>query len=218
MRVLVPLLFGLVGFAVLVSLGVWQLQRLEWKEGVIARIESRIGADPVPLPAAPTPEADDFLPVTLEGTVSGAPLRVLGAWRGGTGYRIVAPVETSGRRVLVDLGIVPLETGALDLGGTALTIEGNLAWPDETNSSTPVPDGETWFARDVPAMAEALDTAPILVVARTVTPNVAPTPSPVGTDGIPNSHLGYAIQWFGLALVWAGMTVFLLWRITRRTV
>lgn len=218
MRVLVPLLFGLLGFAVLVSLGVWQLQRLAWKEGTIARIESRIGADPVALPAAPDPEADDFLPVTLTGTVAGAPLRVLGAWRGGTGYRIVAPVESEGRRLLVDLGIVPLEAAPLDLPASELVIEGNLAWPDETNSSTPGPDGDTWFARDVAAMAEALGTAPLLVVARSVAPQVAPVPAPVGTEGIPNSHLGYAIQWFGLAAVWAGMTVFLLWRIRRRTV
>ena len=42
-------------------------------------------------------------------------------------------------------------------------------------------------------------------------------PLPVTTEGIPNNHLGYAVQWFGLALVWAGMTLFLLWRTARRT-
>ena len=73
-------------------------------------------------------------------------------------------------------------------------------------------------ARDVPAMAAHLETEPVLVIARTVTGTDArATPLPVSTEGIPNSHLGYAIQWFGLALVWAGMTGFFLWRMHRRT-
>ena len=42
-------------------------------------------------------------------------------------------------------------------------------------------------------------------------------PIPVDTAHIPNDHLGYAVTWFGLALVWAGMTILYLWRITRRT-
>jgi surfeit locus 1 family protein len=41
---------------------------------------------------------------------------------------------------------------------------------------------------------------------------------PVDTSGIPNDHWGYAIQWFLLAATWAGMTVFLLWRIRTRKV
>jgi surfeit locus 1 family protein len=66
-------------------------------------------------------------------------------------------------------------------------------------------------------MAAALGTEPVLVVARSVE-GTAPRAQamPVDTEGIPNDHLGYAIQWFGLAMVWAGMTVWLLWRIRRR--
>ena len=66
-------------------------------------------------------------------------------------------------------------------------------------------------------MAEVLGTEPVLVIAREVSVNDPPaTPLPVTTEGIPNNHLGYAVQWFGLALVWAGMTLFLLWRTARR--
>ena len=50
-RYLAPLLFGLIGAGILVGLGIWQLQRLDWKESVLAQIESRIAADPEPLPA-----------------------------------------------------------------------------------------------------------------------------------------------------------------------
>ncbi|MGB3554757.1 MAG: SURF1 family protein [Jannaschia sp.] len=224
MRLIFPLLLGLVGFAVLVSLGIWQVQRLAWKEDVIARIEGRIGADPVPLPSSPDPAADNFLPVTVSGRIVGAPLRVLGAWRGGgSGFRIVAPFEVEDRSlVMVDLGLLPLDTvddrATVDLPLGPLIVIGNLAWPDDANAGTPGPDGTTWFARDVDAMADALETRRVLVVAREVSPPAGPTPLPVGVEGIPNSHLGYAIQWFGLALVWAGMTLYLLWRIRRRTV
>ncbi|MEM8851107.1 MAG: SURF1 family protein [Pseudomonadota bacterium] len=219
MRFLLPLLFGLVGAAVLIWLGLWQLDRLTWKKGVLAEIETRIAAAPGPVPLAPDPEADRFRPVTVVGQLAGPPLRVLGAWReGGTGYRIVAPLALGERRVLVDLGVVPFQPGEVMLPQGPLEIIGNLDWPDDVNSGTPEPDGTTWFGRDTPAMAAALGTEPVMIVARHVTPQAEPRPIPVGTQGIPNNHLGYAIQWFGLAVVWLGMTAFLLWRMTRRTV
>ncbi|MEM7488778.1 MAG: SURF1 family protein [Pseudomonadota bacterium] len=219
MRLILPLLFGLVGAAVLVGLGVWQLQRLDWKEGVIAEITARIVADPVPLPADPDPAADRYLPVTLRGTVVGAAAPVFGTWRGaGAGDRIVVPVETGDRRVLVDLGVSPYDPAA---AGTApvlpdgpLTVTGNLDWPEDGGDP---PEGGRWYGRDVPALSAALGTEPVLVVAREVVPDPGLVPAPVGVEGIPNNHLGYAIQWFGLAMVWLGMTGFLLWRMTRRT-
>ena len=68
-------------------------------------------------------------------------------------------------------------------------------------------------------MAQTLDTEPVLIVARaTEPPQEGIRPMPVGAEGIPNNHLGYAVQWFGLSLVWLGMTAYLLWRIRRRTV
>ncbi len=224
MRLILPVIFGLGGAALLVALGLWQLQRLEWKEGMIADMASRIGAPPIALPRDPDPSADNFVPVSLNGRVDGRPLRVLGAWReGGAGFRIIAPVETEdGRRVMVDLGIVPLDNvdreAEVALTEGPLEITGNLNWPDDLNPGTPDPDGEIWFARDVDSMAETLGTERVMIVARNVVPEAGPVPVPVGLEGIPNNHLGYAIQWFGLALVWLGMTVFLLWRIRRRTI
>ena len=219
MRFIVPLIFGLAGFAVLVALGLWQLQRMEWKHGMVAAIEARIGAEPIALPETVEEAADNFTPVVLTGTVDGDPLRVLGAWRGGgSGYRIVAPVLTEGRRVMVDLGVVPLDGAAdLVLPQTALAITGTLNWPDDRNDGTPEPDGLDWYAREVGPMADALGTEPVMVVATQVEPPLPVTPIPVGVEGIPDNHLGYAIQWFGLAIVWAGMTAYLAWRITRRT-
>jgi surfeit locus 1 family protein len=100
-----------------------------------------------------------------------------------------------------------------------VTITGTLHWPNESDSFTPAPDTarNIWFARDVPAMARALGTGPVMVVARSDTGDGI-MPVPVDTAGIPNDHLNYALTWFGLAVVWAGMTGLLLWRIRRRTI
>lgn len=221
-KMILPLLFGLVGTAILISLGVWQLQRLEWKLGVIAEIEARIADAPVAIPTAPDPERDQYLPVAAAGRITGEEAHVLVSVKGiGPGYRIVSVFETDGgRRVLLDRGFIRETAKDAARPGTAAEITGNLHWPDEIDRFTPAPDleGNIWFARDIPALAEALGTEPVLVVLRETSETARPvTPFPVDTSGIPNSHLGYAVQWFGMALVWAGMTAFFLWRIRRRT-
>jgi len=220
-RYLVPLIFGIAGTAVLVALGVWQAQRLAWKEGVLADIEARIAAAPVALPADPDPVEDRYLPVRVSGEIGTRELHVLVSMKSaGAGYRIIAPFETdAGRRILVDRGFVRNEDKALDRPKGAATLVGNLHWPDEIDGFTPDPDiaGNTWFARDLPAMAAGLDTEPLLLVVRESSLDGSGLlPLPVSTEGIPNDHLEYAVTWFGLALVWAGMTIFLLWRIRQR--
>lgn len=216
-RFVLPLLFGLLGAAVLVWLGLWQLDRSAEKGAQIAAIEGRIGAPPAALPAAPDPVADRFLPVTAAGRFTGQALRVLVSQREtGAGYRIVEAFETGRRRVMVDRGFLPADRPWSPAAADA-TVTGNLHWPDEADAFTPAADGDLWFARDVPAMARALGTEPLLIVARSDTGG-AIAPLPVDPAAIPNNHLGYAIQWFGMAVVWLGMTVLYLWRIRRRTV
>ena len=218
-RMILPLAFGLLGAAVLVGLGVWQLQRLAWKEGILADIALRMQSAPVAVPLAPEALRDRFLPVTAMGNFTGQALEVLVSRVGiGAGYRVIAVYETGGRRVLVDRGFVPQGargTGHAARAGVAVT--GNLHWPDEIDSFTPAPDAATgvWFARDVPALAQALGAEPVLIVARADTGDGI-EPMPVGDAGIRNNHLGYAIQWFLLAVVWLGMTGLYLWRIRRK--
>ena len=217
-RMVLPLLFGLIGAAVLVALGVWQVQKLAWKEGVLAEIAQRMQSAPVAVPATPDPVGDRFLPVSATGDFTGQALDVLVSRREiGAGYRVIAVFVTGGRRVLVDRGFVVDEArGAGHAATAAVAVTGNLHWPDEIDRFTPAPDTATglWFARDVPAMAQALGAEPVLIVARSAT-GEGIEPMPVGDAGIPNNHLGYAIQWFLLALVWLGMTALYLWRIKR---
>ena len=221
-RLIAPVLIGLLGVAVLVSLGVWQVQRLHWKEGVLAEIEARITADPVAVPEVPDPETDRYLPVQALGEIGPGELRVLISAKGiGPAYRIIAPFRTiDGRRLMVDRGYVPDAAKDADRPGGSAVVTGNLHWPDEVDRFTPDNDvaGNVWFARDVQVMADALETEPVLIVARTTSETASPvTPLPVDTSGIPNDHLQYAVTWFGLALVWVLMTGLWVLRIVRGT-
>ena len=198
---------GIVGLAVLLSLGSWQVRRLHWKAAILSEITGKLQGEPVELPAAPDPATDKYLPVRVSGRQDGMPLQV---WYPPS-YRLIAPfITTDGRRIMIDRG---LASGTPELTGE-ITITGNLAWPDETDGFTPAPDGTLFFARDVTLMAEALGTEPVLIVARSDT-GQGTEPQPVGTAGIPNNHLQYAITWFSLAAIWAGMTVYALWRMRR---
>lgn len=224
-RYLSAILLGAVGIAILLSLGAWQVRRLAWKAHVIAAIEAKIGADPVPLSslAAPDPVADLYRPVAAGGQTTGEELLVLSGQKGqGAGFEVISVLETDGgRRILLDRGFVAEAARDAPRPPVALEVAGNLHWPQEADSFTPKPDAARglWFARDVPAMAAALGTEPLMIVARAVDGDAQGiVPVPVDTSHIPNDHLQYAITWFSLAAVWAGMTVFLLWRIRQRTI
>ena len=218
-RVVFVILIGLGGAAILVSLGVWQVQRLAWKQGVIADIEARIGADPVELPDTPDPARDAYLPVIVSGQFSADFIKVLVSQKDvGAGYRIISAMDQPAGAIMVDRGFVP-QNAAQDIDFTGDVapekIIGNLQWPEETDGFTPAPDiaDNIWFARDVDAMAAALGARPVLVVQReTNAPRSALQPLPVDTARIPNDHLQYAITWFSLAAIWLAMTFYFVQR------
>ncbi|MCV3272518.1 SURF1 family protein [Roseobacter sinensis] len=251
MRLWFGLIVGMIGVGILVSLGIWQVQRLAWKEDLLARIESQIAADPVPLGVAQNqtaetsrpagaagqrresaghlstvqmPELNRYSPVTMTGSfdTDAPPIRVLASRKTvGAVYRIIRPFQAEGYgRILVDTGWIVDDAGAPPPPpDEQLTLVGNLDTPNEADSFTPAPDlqGNIWFARDVPEMARALSTEPVLVVLReTPETDLGVTPWPVDTAGIPNDHLQYAITWFSLAVIWGAMTVYFLLR-TRRS-
>lgn len=220
-RYLFPLILGIVGCTILIQLGLWQLDRMAWKQGQLDQITDGIEADPVPLPDQVDPSMK-YLPVTVSGTTTGEEIDVLsGTKEQGGGYQIVSGFVTDdGRRILIDRGFVPQEARHAPRPPVQLEITGNLHWPAEKGSSTPDPNltENIWFARDVPAMAAQLETDPILVVASFVEGDAQGVePIPIAIEGIPNNHLSYAVQWFMIAAVWAGMTVALIWRIRQRT-
>lgn len=216
--ILFALVIGLAGVAVLLSLGVWQLRRLEWKEGLIATAETMMTRPATPLPATPDPAVDRYLPVSVSGRFTGDEAHVLTADRfRGPGFLVIAGFETAdGRRILIDRGYVPEAERRASRPAKAADVTGNLNWPDDMTPSTPPHDEKTgiWFGRDLPGIAAALGTEPLLVIARSDTGDGV-TPVPAAAT-FRNDHLQYAITWFLLAAVWAGMTLAYLWRIRQR--
>lgn len=218
-RIIFGLVIGLTGAAILLGLAVWQMQRLDLKLGVIADINARINAAPIPLPDLLDPVNDAYLPVDVRGVIAPDYLRVLVSQKEiGAGYRIISPLDLGGRSVLLDRGFVPVARTDVPTHEGSVTVRGNLQWPQETDSFTPPPDiaQNIWFARDVAAMAAALDTEPVLVVARQTSFDDGPVdPLPVDTAAIPNDHLQYAITWFSLAAIWIAMSIAFILRVRR---
>ena len=215
------LVLGLAGAGVLIGLGVWQMQRLVWKEGIIAGAEAMIASAPIPLPAVPDPATDRYRAVSVTGAFTGEEAHVLTSTReAGPGFLVVAAYVTEdGRRILIDRGFVPETEKTTPRPARTVEVTGNLNWPDDVTGSTPPYDATRaiWYGRDLTGIAGLLQTEPVLIITRSDTGDGI-TPQPVTVAGFRNNHWQYAVTWFSLAAVWLGMTVFLLWRIRFRTV
>lgn len=221
---------GVLGVCILIALCVWQLQRLEWKEGVIATLEARLSAPASPLPDAFEPEAQEFTRVAIRGTFAGvdgahgfpdAPL-LTSIRPHGPGYRVIQPFDlTDGRRVMVDRGFAPVEVKNRD-GAAAATIPapageieviGALRWPEEEGDPPYGAGDNVWTARDLGVMATLFDAEPVLIVAESPTAvGEWPLPMPIAAVNVRNNHLEYAITWAALGLAWAAMTAWLAFR------
>lgn len=205
---------GLGGAGILISLGVWQIQRLTWKQAILAQIQEQIVQAPVALPVGANAGEHSYLSVRATGTVGTEYLRVLVSKKDvGAGYRVISKLQLADQSILLDRGFIPASATIPNAPDGPVTIIGNLQWPQETDSYTPDPDiaKNIWFARDVDVMAKTLETAPIMLIAREKSFDDARiTPFPVDTVGIPNDHLQYAITWFSLAAIWLLMSLYFL--------
>ncbi|MDB4112067.1 SURF1 family protein [Yoonia sp.] len=218
-KILFPLVLGLAGCGVLISLGLWQVDRLAWKEDVLAGINSRLAAAPAELTPNVSEALDEYTRVTLVGTPTGEELHVLvSGTEAGTGYRVISKVETAFGAILVDQGLLAIDNKAAMPLIAEMQIDGTLIWPDDQNAQTPDADlaANIWFARNVDTMSAALDTLPLMVVTTSTTPaDPRLVALPVNTTTVKNDHFEYAVTWFLLALVWAIMSIYLILRTTR---
>ncbi|WP_226573239.1 SURF1 family protein [Acuticoccus sediminis] len=224
-------------FVILMGLGTWQLQRLAWKEALIAAAHERPGAAAVPAPGPDTWSGfaiDDwrYRRVTLTGTFGP---REAYFWialtepngpLSGAGAMVLAPFRTTdGWTVLVNRGFVPEDRrdpasrpGSEPPEGT-VTVEGLVRRDDPPSFITPAPDAasRTFYARDIAAIAGALDAAPpvapyqIDLVAEETPPGGLPQAGESRMT-FTNNHLGYAFTWFGLGAALLGVTAAALWR------
>lgn len=219
-----------VSLAILVSLGLWQVQRLAWKEALLARIarlETAAPADLVPvLKSARGAEDLDMVRVRLEcPALPSAPfVELYGLMDGDSGRRLVSACALGQgpyASILVDRGFVPdsvterpavgAPAAAPGPGGASASVTGILRIPDRPNRFTPAADPEQglWFARDIGGMAARLGAprpAPVMLMAETSSNPAfkALVPSPVPA-AISNRHLEYALTWFGLAAALVGV-------------
>jgi len=230
-RMILPLIFGISGIAVLLWLGFWQMERLNWKRDIIASIEDRRFGEPAPLLdnyKTATPDTHNYLRVAFEGKVTGNEAHVYAPQKSGLGYRIVSEFKWNSEALFVDLGWVPEGQKNVQRPTGPMKITGYISFPDDHDESfTPEPDiaNNIWFSRLVSPMAQHFNITPFLVVAESAQIQqgdawvnyTAVMASPISLN-IKNDHKEYAITWFSLALVWFGMTGYLLWRIRQKTV
>jgi len=210
-------LFGVLGTAILLSLGVWQLKRLAWKNAVLISIEKKILAPVTDIPYSVSSHAHSLLPVAAKGRYIGSTVRVLVSQKiYGAGYRLITAFElVDGRTIMVDRGFTSVRVPMPKIPDGMGQVIGNLQWPEEVDSFTPSNDLEAniWFARDVPSLSAHLSAEPILLVLRDSSfDNDEATPLPKMVANIPNDHLNYAITWFSLAFIWLGMSGYFLYR------
>ncbi|HEX3665000.1 MAG TPA: SURF1 family protein [Rhizomicrobium sp.] len=200
-------------FALLVGLGIWQLERLHWKLRLIAEITRNMAAAPISLDAAlALGEQAQYRPVALTGRFENA--REVYAFttgpKGEPVYHILTPFKlVDGRTMLIDRGLIPTtlrdpaSRPGSELQGT-VDMVGIWRTPDKPGPFTPHPDMEhrVWFARDLSGIAQAEHlklAAPAILEAKT---SRAGAPWPRGGQtrvDMPNDHLQYALTWFLLA-------------------
>jgi len=201
---------------IMLALGTWQVQRMAWKAELLQRVEQRVKAPPVPLPATVSdPESFEFRPVTVTGRfLHDKEMRLMARPRQGqVGYEVLTPLQRAdgGGVVLVNRGFVPMDrrdpaTRPESQSGGEVSLTGLVRLPQPAGWMQPEnrPGGDAWMRVDPPAMAAALGlsgVAPLVVEA---------LPEPGKTGGVlngippqvelPNNHLQYAFTWYSLAV------------------
>lgn len=221
----------------LLGLGTWQMQRLAWKEDLIAHAASRAGAAPVALVDAVgrgklTPQHDEFTRVRFAATFIADEAHVythLPDAKGplkGPGYWVFQPARLDdGKVIVINRGFVPegrRDPASRDgpLGGE-MAIEGLIRFSEVPSRFLPAnqPEKNIWQARDIALIARDKgwgEVAPIHIDLF----------APVPVDGLPqpgetrlvfkNDHLGYALTWYGLACTLVGVWGAYVWGALRR--
>ena len=215
---------SIVAFAILITLGVWQVQRLQWKEGLIARAEA-VAETP---PAAPSDVLDADNPefsrvaLTCPGLATAPFVELQTIHEGGAGVRLISACRHAGypQTLLVDRGFVADSISArppVSVSDEPVRLVAQVRATPAPGPMALAAEGRRFFARDNAAMARVLGvdgpTAPWTLFAldssnpewQALQPSAPPA-------AFANNHLGYAITWFGLALALAGVYIALLRR------
>lgn len=222
----------IVGLAILLSLGVWQLKRLAWKEALLAQLAANAAAPAVDLSTAYNMSRAgsnvEFVRVSFTGTYNNAAwMKRLSSYEGGQGWTIITPAASEdGWAVIVDRGRLPGQMldhfkppeGPQAIEGVIRTHPYGQGYFDPDND----PATRMWYWWDVKAMQAAsglpASLKPFPFEVQLVPGNTGvefPKPQEPKAD-LANNHLGYAITWFGLALTLLGVSGFYIVDLRRR--
>jgi surfeit locus 1 family protein len=206
-------------FLALVGLGTWQVQRLAWKEGLIQTISERVTAQPVGIRQALAQHEDvEYVPVVLSGRFEhGYERHVFTTHAGQSGYNVYTPlVMADGEAVFVNRGFVPYDRkdpqtraagqvdGIVEISGLArrgLSEKPSVIVPEND------PAANVFHWKDIRTMRETSGLpADVPVLGVFVDADEASNPGGLPIGGVtivdlPNSHLQYAVTWYGLAAV-----------------
>jgi len=214
-----------VAFVGFVSLGVWQVQRMAWKRDLIARVDARVHAAPVPAPAraqwpAVTDESDGYRHVTVSGRfLPDMETRTQAVTELGAGFWSLVPLRTDGGDVvLVNRGFVPVVGKAAIDTNPVKTVtpppQGRVVVNGLLRISEPGggflrqndPAQGRWYSRDVAAIARshglpADRVAPFFIDADREAASPVWPRAGMTIVKFRDSHLSYALTWFGMALL-----------------
>ena len=208
-RVLVPGLCTLAMLLVLVGLGTWQVYRLQWKEGVLARIAAAEATPAGPLTAGAAPYAKVLVTGRFRfdrAVLFGADVRDTRSGPTMGAYQIVPLERVGASTILVDRGWIPEDPQRhVDQPDGVVTVSGYVRPGEGQHWFSPADDaaGRRFFTLDPVAIGAAVgvtDPAPFVLVA--MGPSVVGSyPAPAQTlPRPPNNHLSYAITWYALAV------------------
>jgi len=210
------------------GLGIWQWQRLEWKENLIREREQGLKAPPIPLDLT-----QDLDPVTYPKELSWRPVSINGRWlhnleilvgprvyNGKGGYHVITPLDTPNGRILVNRGFVPSEkkdrttrpesltSGTVTVAGTLREIATKPGWVPQNE-----PDKRLWYWIDIPAMCLVTNSEPFFL--EELLDEANPTRLPIGGQlhqPLTNNHLQYTLTWFSLSAILTGMSFLMIRR------
>ena len=215
-----PTFFALPALIVLLALGTWQVQRLEWKNQLIHDFETRATADPIELPVGAIAPEMEFRRLSLTGEFDhDREIFLTGrTYEGNAGFHIVTPFRlTDGRIILINRGWVsesyrdPAKRGFTLVEGET-TVAAILRFPAKKGYFVPEnePENGFWFTL-VPAqmvahldLGEAAERHIYAAALRTSDKISLPIGAKTETN-LRNSHLGYAITWYGIACALIGV-------------
>jgi surfeit locus 1 family protein len=213
----------------LVGLGVWQLQRLEWKEGLIAERSARLSRPAIPISEVPADRWRDYelRRVRLTGRyLNERSLELVNrTHKGRPGVHVFTPLVLSdgSGTVLVDRGWAPPASerrpGEMSLPDAEVALDGVLRVGGRPGPWTPDndPARKIWFYPDATAMAAALGLERVRPFIVEAGPAPAGNGYPIGGQAefhLVNNHLQYALTWFGLAATL--VAIYVLYHLRRR--